>query len=56
VAVLGAGHGSSVSSAGSVLIITRRLTGLTVDERSRTARAEAGVRWAEVIDHNIPPA
>ncbi|GLY02290.1 FAD-binding oxidoreductase [Actinoplanes sp. NBRC 101535] len=50
VAVLGAGHGSSVSSAGAVLITTRRLAGLTVDEETRTARVEAGVRWAEFIE------
>nr|WP_221376969.1 FAD-binding oxidoreductase [Actinoplanes polyasparticus] len=50
VAVLSAGHGSSVSSAGSVLITTRRLSGLTVDENARTARVEAGVRWAELIE------
>ncbi|GIE76888.1 FAD-linked oxidase [Actinoplanes philippinensis] len=50
VAVLGAGHGSSVSDAGSVLITTRRLTGLAVDEDARTARVEAGVRWAELVE------
>jgi len=50
VAVLGAGHGSSVSSAGSVLITTRRLTGLAIDEGARTARVEAGVRWADLIE------
>ncbi|WP_205650308.1 FAD-binding oxidoreductase [Actinoplanes solisilvae] len=50
VAVLGAGHGSSVSSDGSVLITTRRLTGLTIDENARTARVEAGVRWADFIE------
>jgi FAD/FMN-containing dehydrogenase len=50
VAVLGAGHGSSVSSAGSVLISTRRLAGLAIDEATRTARVEAGVRWADFIE------
>ncbi|MEU8664419.1 FAD-binding oxidoreductase, partial [Actinoplanes philippinensis] len=50
VAVLGAGHGSSVPSAGSVLISTRRLTGLSIDETARTARVEAGVRWSELIE------
>lgn len=50
VAALGAGHGSSVSSDGSVLITTRRLTGLTIDENARTARVEAGVRWADFIE------
>ncbi|GAB2611442.1 hypothetical protein Aab01nite_66720 [Paractinoplanes abujensis] len=50
VAVLGSGHGSTTPSAGSVLITTRRMTGLTVDETTRTARVEAGVRWAELIE------
>ncbi|XVU22847.1 FAD-binding oxidoreductase [Actinoplanes sp. CA-054009] len=50
VAVLGAGHGSSVPSAGAVLVTTRRLTGLTIDEPARTARVEAGVVWAELIE------
>ncbi|SDT15453.1 FAD-binding oxidoreductase [Actinoplanes derwentensis] len=50
VAVLGAGHGSSVPSAGAVLISTRRLAGLSIDETARTARVEAGVRWSEFVD------
>jgi FAD/FMN-containing dehydrogenase len=50
VAVLGAGHGTSVSSDGSVLITTRRLTGLTIDEDAMSARVEAGVRWAEFVE------
>ncbi|GAB3877915.1 FAD-binding oxidoreductase [Microbispora bryophytorum] len=50
VAVLGAGHGSSVPSTGSVLITTRRLSGLAIDEGARTARVEAGVRWGDFIE------
>ncbi|XVV10005.1 FAD-binding oxidoreductase [Actinoplanes sp. CA-131856] len=50
IAVLGAGHGTSVSSAGSVLITTRRLTGLAIDADAMTARVEAGVRWGEFIE------
>ncbi|MBB2940557.1 FAD/FMN-containing dehydrogenase [Actinoplanes lutulentus] len=50
VAVLGAGHGSSVSSDGAVLITTRRLTGLSIDETAKTARVEAGVRWGEFVE------
>ncbi|BCY08376.1 FAD-binding oxidoreductase [Actinoplanes sp. L3-i22] len=50
VAILGAGHGSSVSDEGAVLITTRRLTGLVIDKEARTARVEAGVRWAEFIE------
>jgi FAD/FMN-containing dehydrogenase len=49
VAVLGTGHGSSVSSAGSVLITMRRLSGLSIDEGTRTARVEAGVPWADLV-------
>ncbi|WP_436531798.1 FAD-binding oxidoreductase [Actinoplanes sp. HUAS TT8] len=48
--VLGAGHGSSVSSAGSVMITTRRLTGLDIDADAMSARVEAGVRWADFIE------
>ncbi|GAA2879467.1 FAD-linked oxidase [Actinoplanes cyaneus] len=50
VAVLGAGHGSAVSSAGAVMITTRRLGGISIDVHARTARVEAGVRWAELIE------
>ncbi|WP_436535008.1 FAD-binding oxidoreductase [Actinoplanes sp. HUAS TT8] len=50
IAILGAGHGSSVSDEGSLLITTRRLTGLVIDEDARTARVEAGVRWGEFIE------
>ncbi|MEV4629411.1 FAD-binding oxidoreductase [Micromonospora sp. NPDC049523] len=50
VAVLAAGHGSSVPSDGAVLVTVRRMQALTVDATARTARVEAGVRWAEVIE------
>lgn len=50
VAILAAGHGSSVPSDGSVLVTVGRMNSLTVDATNRTARVEAGVRWGEVIE------
>ncbi|MEV6285166.1 FAD-binding oxidoreductase [Kribbella sp. NPDC051770] len=51
VAVLNTGHGPSVSTpADAVAITTRRMTGLTIDAERRTARAEAGVRWGQVVE------
>jgi FAD/FMN-containing dehydrogenase len=49
VAVQAAGHGLSVPVAGGVLIATGRMTGVRVDPGARTARVEAGARWADVI-------
>ncbi|MFM9370165.1 FAD-binding oxidoreductase [Streptomyces sp. Da 82-17] len=59
VAVQSTGHGLSVPSDGGVLVSTGRMKGLTVDPAARTARAEAGVVWAEVIEaaaeHGLAP-
>ncbi|MEU1037230.1 FAD-binding protein [Streptomyces sp. NPDC005907] len=49
VGVQATGHGLPGDSQGGVLVTTRRMAGVTVDARARTARVEAGVRWADVI-------
>jgi FAD/FMN-containing dehydrogenase len=48
------GHGLTSDLAGSVLVTTRRLSGLAVDPVARTARVGAGVRWAQVIEAAAP--
>jgi FAD/FMN-containing dehydrogenase len=50
VAVLLTGHGPSVSIDSRVLVNTRRMRGVTIDPVARTARAEAGVCWQQVVD------
>ncbi|GAA2268831.1 FAD-binding oxidoreductase [Kitasatospora cystarginea] len=50
VAVQATGHGLSVPADGGVLIDTAGLAGVTVDAQARTARIEAGVRFAAVVD------
>lgn len=52
-AVLATGHGASLSADG-VLVTTRRMTGIAVDPVARTARLEAGVRWADVLAETVP--
>ncbi|MFI7692752.1 FAD-binding oxidoreductase [Nonomuraea sp. NPDC049655] len=59
VAVQATGHGLSAPVDGTLLINTRRMTGLSVDPATRTARVGAGVRWGQVIDaaagHGLAP-
>ncbi|WP_049576459.1 FAD-binding protein [Streptomyces sp. SBT349] len=59
VAVLGTGHGPSVAADHGVLITTRRMTALSVDPVTRTARLGAGVRMervaAEAAPHGLAP-
>ena len=59
VAVQASGHGRGAPLAGGVLISTRRMTGVHVDPVGRTARVEAGTRWAQVVDaaaeHGLAP-
>ncbi|SNT64621.1 FAD/FMN-containing dehydrogenase [Asanoa hainanensis] len=51
VAVLNTGHGPSQSvTREAVMITTKRMTGVRVDERTRTARVEAGVHWGQVVE------
>ncbi|WP_346186526.1 FAD-binding oxidoreductase [Streptomyces osmaniensis] len=49
VAVKSAAHQIVASAEGGLLITTDRMKGISVDERGRTARVEAGVRWSEVL-------
>ncbi|MGW4201362.1 FAD-binding oxidoreductase [Streptomyces sp. NPDC004726] len=54
VAVQSTGHGLVHDAADAVLISTRRMKGVTVDPRRRTARVAAGVRWSEVVEAAAP--
>jgi FAD/FMN-containing dehydrogenase len=54
VAVQSTGHGLLSDLAGTVLVTTRRMSGVTVDPVARTARVGAGVRWAQVIEAAAP--
>ncbi|MEH1031425.1 FAD-binding oxidoreductase [Micromonospora profundi] len=58
VAVLATGH-NALSSAGALLITTRRMDAVTIDAEARTARVEAGVRWHQVVEaaakHGLAP-
>nr|WSX75260.1 FAD-binding oxidoreductase [Streptomyces sp. NBC_00899] len=49
VAVKSAAHQMVSAAEGGLLITTRRMAGISVDPRNRTVRAEAGVRWSEVL-------
>ncbi|WP_045741117.1 FAD-binding oxidoreductase [Actinoplanes rectilineatus] len=49
VAVHTTGHGAVVSADGSLMITTRRMSGVTVDAPGRSARVQGGVRWDQVI-------
>ncbi len=50
VAVQATGHGPVRNAAGAVLVTTRRMQGVVVDPRRRTARVQAGVRWSAVLE------
>ena len=54
VAVQSSGHGVTVALDGGVLITTGRLAGVEIDPEARTARIEAGVRWADVTREAAP--
>ncbi|MFC4048610.1 FAD-binding oxidoreductase [Actinomadura syzygii] len=54
VAVHATGHGSAAPVEGALVVNTSRMRGLTVDAAARTARVEAGVRWAEVVEATAP--
>ncbi|MFC4031585.1 FAD-binding oxidoreductase [Streptomyces polygonati] len=59
VAVVATGHGPARPVTEGVLITTRRMTGVTIDQAARTARVEAGVRWQQAVDeaaaHGLAP-
>jgi len=50
VSVNATGHGAVVSADGSVMISTRRMTGVAIRPDGFQARVQAGVRWQQVID------
>ncbi|WP_369216889.1 FAD-binding oxidoreductase [Streptomyces flavofungini] len=54
VAVQATGHGLPGSSAGGVLISTRRMDGVRVDAAARTATVGAGARWGQVVEAAAP--
>jgi len=54
VAVQSSGHGVSVALDGGVLVTTGRMTGVEIDPAGRTARIEAGARWADVVGAAAP--
>jgi FAD/FMN-containing dehydrogenase len=54
VAVQASGHGLGRPLDGGVLITTRRMSGVAVDARRRTAWVEAGATWQRVIDAAAP--
>ena len=49
VGVMATGHGVAASADGGMLINTLRMKGVHVDPESRTARVEAGVKWADLV-------
>ncbi|MFI9583647.1 bagremycin/ferroverdin biosynthesis FAD-dependent oxygenase BagK/FevA1 [Streptomyces sp. NPDC052236] len=60
VAVQATGHGPSAAAEGTGLLInTRRMTKVTIDPLTRTARAEAGTQWHHVVEaaaaHGLAP-
>jgi hypothetical protein len=50
VAVQATGHGPVRNAAGSMMITTRRMQGLSIDPERRLARVEAGVKWIRVLE------
>src|SRR4051812_2822407 len=50
VAVQATGHGPVRNACGSLMITTRRMQGVHIDPSRRTARVQAGVRWAAVME------
>jgi FAD/FMN-containing dehydrogenase len=54
VAVQATGHGPVSNAAGSLMITTRRMQGVSVDPLRRTARVEAGVKWHRVLEAAAP--
>lgn len=60
IAVLNTGHGPSVAAdANTLMITTRRMRGIDINARRRTARIEAGVRFGELAEaaanHDLAP-
>jgi hypothetical protein len=49
VGVMATGHGVAAPADGGVLINTSRMKGVRVDPETRTARVEAGAKWADLV-------
>jgi hypothetical protein len=50
IAILNTGHGPAVPADGeTVMITTKRMCGLVIDVRARSARIEAGVRFGQLV-------
>jgi FAD/FMN-containing dehydrogenase len=49
VGVMATGHGVAAPADGGVLINTSRMKGVYVDPEARTARVEAGAKWADLV-------
>ena len=49
VGVMATGHGVAAPCDGRVLINTSRMKSVSVDPNIRTARVEAGAKWADVV-------
>src|SRR4028118_2238562 len=49
IGVMATGHGVAAPADGGVLINTSRIRGVHVDPETRTARVEAGAKWADVV-------
>lgn len=56
IAPQGTGHGAGriAHLRDAILLRTTRMNGVTVDPRARTARAEAGATWSEVLAAALP--
>src|SRR3712207_3325228 len=54
VGVMATGHGVASPADGGVLINTSRMKGVHVDPETRTARVEAGAKWADVVPEATP--
>ncbi|WP_217370978.1 FAD-binding oxidoreductase [Nonomuraea antri] len=54
VAVQATGHGAVQPADGAMLILTSRLTELTIDPQARTATIGAGCTWAQVVQAAAP--
>src|ERR1700729_4296575 len=50
IAILNTGHGPAVPADGeTVMITTKRICGVVIDVRARSARIEAGVRFGQLV-------
>ncbi|RNL84585.1 FAD-binding oxidoreductase [Halostreptopolyspora alba] len=54
IAAQATGHGLGQAMADGVLVTTRRMSGVRVDPKTRTAWVEAGATWRHVIDAAAP--